>query len=114
MSECIFCKIAAGEIPCDKVYEDSFVLGFKDIHPEAPVHVLIIPKKHINSTNDIQEEDTVVLQHVFTAAKAIAADLGIQESGYRLVTNCGENGGQTVAHLHFHLLGGRLLQWPPG
>lgn len=114
MNDCIFCKIINGEIPSEKVYEDELVLSFKDINPEAPSHVLIIPKKHISSLNELKEEDEKIISHVFMVAKEIAEKLGIANSGYRIVTNCGEDGGQTVSHIHFHLLGGRSLQWPPG
>ena len=114
MAECIFCKIVNGEIPSDKVYEDDELIAFKDINPEAPVHIIIIPKKHIESLNSIEEKDINIISHIFMIAKSITKDLGIAEDGYRLVNNCGEDGGQTVNHLHFHLLGGRSLQWPPG
>lgn len=114
MTDCIFCKIAAGEIPSSKIYEDDMVIAFKDINPEAPIHIIIIPKKHIESLNTIEEKDINIISHMFMISKKIAIDLGISEKGYRLVNNCGEDGGQTVQHLHFHLLGGRLLQWPPG
>lgn len=114
MSDCVFCKIVSGEIPSTKVYEDDKVLAFKDINPEAPVHIVIIPKNHIESLNSIKEEDINIISHILITAKNLAKDLGISEKGYRLVNNCGKDGGQTVNHLHFHLLGGRLLQWPPG
>lgn len=114
MDNCIFCKIINGEIPSEKVYEDELVLSFRDISPEAPAHVLIIPKKHISSLNELKEEDGEIISHIFIVAKEIAEKLGIANSGYRIVTNCGEDGGQTVSHIHFHLLGGRSLQWPPG
>jgi histidine triad (HIT) family protein len=114
MEECIFCKIVKGEIPCEKVYEDDKVLSFKDINPGAPEHILIIPKKHISSLNEINEDDSMLIAHIFVVAKEIVKKLGIDEAGYRVVSNCGENGGQTVPHIHFHILGGRLLQWPPG
>ncbi|WP_123053001.1 histidine triad nucleotide-binding protein [Clostridium sp. JN-1] len=114
MQNCIFCKIIKGEIPCQKVYEDDMVLSFKDIEPAAPSHVLIIPKKHISSLNDVTEEDSKIIAHVFMAAQKIVKELGIDKDGYRIVSNCGENGGQSVPHVHFHLLGGRSLQWPPG
>ncbi len=112
--DCLFCKIIKGEIPSKKVYEDEKVYAFYDISPAAPVHVLIIPKTHIPSANALTEENADVVAHIFTVAAKIAADLGIAEKGYRIVNNCGEDGGQTVHHLHFHLLGGRSLQWPPG
>lgn len=114
MQDCIFCKIVNGEIPSEKIYEDDMVLSFKDIEPAAPAHVLIIPKKHISSLNAVTEEDSKIIAHVFIIAKKIAKELGIDKDGYRVVSNCGENGGQSVPHVHFHLLGGRLLKWPPG
>lgn len=114
MESCLFCKIIKGEIPCAKVYEDDKVLAFNDISPEAPVHVLIIPKEHIKSVNEINEENSNIISHIFTVINKIVLDLDISESGYRVVNNCGEHGGQTVNHLHFHILGGRSLTWPPG
>lgn len=111
--DCIFCKIANGEIPCNKVFEDDKVLAFYDLDPQAPVHVLIIPKIHIASANALTEENAAVVAHIFLVAKQIAETLGLQ-NGYRIVNNCGEDGGQTVKHLHFHLLGGRAMAWPPG
>lgn len=113
MSDCIFCKIAQSEIPSEKVYEDDKILCFKDLNPQAPVHVLIIPKKHISSLDDVSEEDSELLGYIMLKVREIAADLGL-ENGYRLVNNCGEDGLQTVQHLHFHLLGRRKLTWPPG
>lgn len=114
MEDCIFCKIIHGEIPCEKIYEDDIVLSFKDISPGAPSHILIIPKKHISSLNDVTDEDSKIISHVFIVLKEIVKKLGIDETGYRLVSNCGEQGGQTVQHVHFHVLGGRALKWPPG
>ncbi len=114
MMDCLFCKIAAGEIPSDKVYEDEFVYAFNDISPAAPCHVLIIPKEHIASANDITDENAGVISEIFKIAKKIAIEKGIAEKGYRIVNNCGEDGGQSVKHLHFHLIGGRSLAWPPG
>ena len=114
MGDCLFCKIAKGEIPSKKVYEDEFTYAFWDINPGAPVHILIIPKKHIDSVNELQEEDGALIAHVFEVAKQIAHEQGIAQNGYRIVNNCGVDGGQTVMHLHFHLLGGRNLGWPPG
>ncbi len=114
MTDCLFCKIIAGEIPSGKVYEDEYVYAFNDISPEAPVHVLIVPKEHIPSANDITDENAVLVSKIFLAAKKIAKEMGIDEGGYRIVNNCGDDGGQTVKHLHFHLLGGRSLAWPPG
>ena len=114
MSDCLFCKIAAGEIPSKEAYADDEVYGFHDISPQAPVHVLLIPRKHIASMNDASEADAALLGKVLLAGKKTAARLGIAEGGYRLVNNCGDDGGQTVHHLHVHLLGGRGLTWPPG
>lgn len=112
--DCLFCKIIAGEIPSAKVYENDKVYAFRDISPEAPTHVLIVPKEHIASANDLTAENASVVSDIFLAAKEIAAMEGIAEGGYRIVNNCGEDGGQTVKHLHFHMLGGRSLAWPPG
>ncbi|MBQ8808048.1 MAG: histidine triad nucleotide-binding protein [Clostridia bacterium] len=112
--DCLFCKIIKGEIPSNKVYEDELVYAFYDIEPQAPKHILIIPKEHIKSANDLTEENASVVGHVFAVAAKIAKAEGIADGGYRIVNNCGENGGQTVGHLHFHMLGGRSLAWPPG
>lgn len=112
--DCLFCKIAAGEVPSDKVYEDELVLAFRDIDPQAPVHVLLIPKTHIGSVNDVDDSNSAVVAHIFKVAAQIAAQEGVAESGYRVVTNTGDAAGQSVKHLHYHLLGGRSLQWPPG
>jgi len=115
MTDCIFCKIAQGEIPSTKVYEDDLVLAFRDLDPQAPEHVLIIPKKHLASVMDFAEEDRELAAHILTVVvPKIARELGIADGGFRLVTNTGADGGQTVGHLHFHLLGGRSLTWPPG
>lgn len=114
MEDCIFCKIIKKQIPCDMLYEDNEVIAFKDISPQAPIHVIIIPKEHIDDLNCLKEESSGVICHIFMVAKEIAGTLGIAESGYRIVSNCGEQGGQSVQHVHFHLLGGRMLQWPPG
>ena len=113
MSDCIFCKLAEGEIPSNKVYEDDQIMCFHDADPQAPVHVLIIPKKHIESMDDLQEEDADLVAHIMLKIKDIAADLGL-DNGYRVVNNCGEDGFQTVKHLHFHVLGKRKMTWPPG
>jgi histidine triad (HIT) family protein len=112
--DCIFCKIIKKQIPCEIVYEDDKVMGFKDISPQAPVHIVIIPKEHFDNLNCIKEDQAEILGHIFVVAKKIAQIMDIEQSGYRVVTNCGEQGGQTVEHIHFHLLGGRMLQWPPG
>lgn len=114
MEECIFCKIIRGDIPATKVFEDDMVFSFRDISPAAPEHVLIIPKKHISNLNEVTEEDSNIIAHIYIVAKEIAKILGVDKTGYRIVSNCGEDGGQTVHHIHFHLLGGRALQWPPG
>lgn len=108
--DCIFCKIIAGDLPATKVYENDDVLAFHDIAPQAPVHVLIIPKKHIATMNDVTEEDGTYIAEIHRAAQIIAKELGIAESGYRLINNCGSDGGQVVYHLHYHLLGGEKLK----
>lgn len=112
--DCIFCKIVKKQIPCEMLYEDEEVIVFKDISPQAPSHVVIIPKEHIDDLNCLKKEQSEIIGHIFVVAKEIAKTLGISESGYRIVNNCGQQGGQTVQHVHFHLLGGRQLQWPPG
>ena len=112
--DCLFCKIIAGEIPSKKAYEDELVYAFHDIDPQAPVHILIIPKNHIASADEITSENSQVVAHIFEVAAKLAKDNGLSADGYRIVTNIGEDGGQTVKHLHYHMLGGRSLQWPPG
>lgn len=109
MDDCIFCKIINGEIPSNKVYEDDDVLAFKDINPQMPVHIIVIPKKHIKSIADLTMEDEALIGKVFTAINKIAKDLNISEDGFRVISNCGENAGQTVQHLHFHILGGEKM-----
>lgn len=111
---CIFCKIINGEIPSQKVYEDDRILAFKDINPAAPIHIVIVPKEHISSANEINDSNKDVVGHIFEIAAVLAKENGIDKRGYRIVNNCGEEGGQSVNHLHFHLIGGRNLQWPPG
>ncbi len=111
--DCLFCKIIAGEIPSTKVYEDDMVYAFKDIDPQAPFHAVIVPKKHIVSAADITAENSVYVAKIFEAIAVIAKEQGLKD-GFRIVTNCGKDGGQTVGHLHYHMLGGRLLAWPPG
>lgn len=113
MSDCIFCKIAAGEIPSDKVYEDDRIIAIHDLHPMAPVHVLFIPKEHICCANAINEENCDIVGHIFSKIPAVAKELGLT-NGYRVVNNCGEDGGQTVMHIHFHLLGGKKLSMGMG
>ena len=110
---CIFCKIVSGEIPSAKVYEDDKVLAFKDLEPQAPIHVLIIPKQHIESMAAITPENSAVVAHIFEVAAIIAKENGL-ENGFRVVSNCGESAGQSVMHLHFHLMGGRDFGWPAG
>lgn len=113
--DCIFCKIAAGEIPATVVYEDDFVKAFRDLDPQAPEHVLIIPKKHVGSLLELGQEDKDMAAHILVdVVPKLAKDLGVAENGFRIVCNTGEEGGQTVHHLHVHLLGGRSMQWPPG
>ena len=114
MEKTIFDQIISKEIPSDIVHEDSTYLAFKDINPQAPIHVLIIPKKRISTINDLKEEDGKVVGEMILIAKDIAKSLNIDDDGYRLVFNCNDNGGQTVNHIHLHLLGGRQLNWPPG
>lgn len=111
--ECLFCRIVAGSIPAKRVYEDAECLAFADIHPQAPTHLLIIPKEHIGSTADAEETHAPLLGHLVAKAAQIAREQGLGK-GHRLVINTGEDGGQTVEHLHIHLLGGRQMHWPPG
>ena len=113
MDDCLFCKITAGQIPANKLYEDDQVLAFYDIDPQAPVHFLVIPKAHIASPARITAENSAVVAHVFEVIARLAGELDL-ENGYRVVTNCGADGGQSVPHLHFHVLGRRSLAWPPG
>jgi histidine triad (HIT) family protein len=113
-SECLFCKIAAREIPADIVHESDHVVAFRDINPKAPTHILVIPKKHIESAAAVTDEHGKLLAEIFQAAAHLAKADGIDDSGWRLVTNVGPDAGQSVAHLHFHLLGGRGMGWPPG
>jgi histidine triad (HIT) family protein len=111
---CLFCRIAAGEIPASKVYEDADVLAFNDLNPQAPLHVLIIPKRHIATTNDLAEPDQALVGQLVRRAAAIAGEKGYADRGYRTVFNCNAEAGQTVFHIHLHLLAGRNLGWPPG
>lgn len=113
MKDCLFCKIAAGDIPSEKVYEDETVYAFKDIDPQAPFHCIVIPKKHIESAACVDSDNSMLIAKVFEAIAKIAENEKL-ENGFRVVTNCGKDGGQTVGHLHFHLLARRYLQWPPG
>ena len=111
---CIFCKIVRGEIPSKKIFEDDEVLAFHDINPGAPVHFLLIPKRHIANLSETKADDSALLGRLVFRANELAAELGCRENGYRLVINCKSHGGQTVDHLHLHVLGGRRLAWPPG
>lgn len=114
MSDCLFCKMVSGEIAADKVYEDDDILVFRDINPQAPLHLLLIPKVHISTLNDLDEAHASLLGKMYLAVKAIAKQQGVAEDGYRTVMNCNRDGGQTVFHIHLHLLAGRGLLWPPG
>ena len=109
MNDCIFCKIIKKEIPSSVVYEDNEILAFKDINPVAPIHILVIPKKHIESLVDLKQEDELLIGKIYTVINKIAKQEGIEKNGFRVVVNCGEDGGQEVKHLHFHILGGRKL-----
>lgn len=113
-STCLFCKISSGEIPADFVYRDDLVMAFRDINPQAPQHFLIVPRKHIATTLDIGAADMELIGHIHRVAAKIAIELRFSDNGFRIVNNCKEDAGQTVWHLHFHLLGGRKLAWPPG
>lgn len=112
--DCLFCKIVAKEIPSDIVYEDDRLIAFRDINPQAPSHVLIIPRQHIATLNDLTESDGLLISHTVLTAKQLADQLGLARHGYRLIWNCNEHGGQEVFHIHLHLLGGRAMHWPPG
>lgn len=112
--DCLFCRIVAGEVPSDRVHEDDLLVAMRDIAPRAPTHVLILPREHIPSAADLSAEDGPLLGAIFEAAARLATSEGIAERGYRLVTNVGQWGGQSVDHLHFHLMGGRAFSWPPG
>jgi histidine triad (HIT) family protein len=114
MGSCLFCDIAAGKIPCTQVHSDEKFLAFRDIDPKAPTHILVIPRKHVTGLDDLQDSDRDLAGDLVLTATRIAADQGLNEAGYRFVINCGTDGGQTVGHLHLHVLGGRPLSWPPG
>lgn len=113
MKDCLFCKIIDGHIPSDLIYEDEKVIAFKDINPQAPVHFLVVPKEHIKSLDDIDENHKNIMGHIIYVASKLARENGL-ENGYRIVNNVGKQGGQTVDHIHFHVLGKRDMQWPPG
>ena len=112
--DCLFCKIAKGEIPANIIYQDEQVIAFDDINPQAVHHKIIIPRKHIATLNDLQDDDKTLIGHITKTAATLAKKIGIADEGYRLVANCNRGAGQTVFHIHFHLLGGRPLGWPPG
>jgi histidine triad (HIT) family protein len=114
MSDCLFCKFVSGEIKPDTVYEDEHVLAFRDINPQAPTHVLVVPKRHISTLNDLSADDGALVGKLYLAAQKIAREEGIDGAGYRTVINCNEQAGQSVFHIHLHLLGGRAMAWPPG
>ena len=114
MNDCLFCKIAAGQIPSNKLYEDDQLMAFYDIDPQAPTHFLVIPKQHIDSAAALTESDAALLGHIYAVIADLCRQLGVAENGYRVVTNVGADGGQSVKHLHFHVLAGRSLAWPPG
>ena len=114
MSDCLFCKIVAGEIPSSKVYEDELCYAFNDIAPQAPTHFLVVPKAHITSVSAIDGSNSAVVAHIFEVIAQLARELGFAEAGYRVVSNIGEQAGQSVFHLHFHVLSGRDMTWPPG
>ena len=114
MSDCLFCKIVSGEIPCDKIYENDKLIAFRDIDPKAPTHIFVIPKKHIRSINELEISDQNLAGEILLAAKEIASIENIESSGYRTIFNTNSDGGQTVYHIHMHVMGGRQLHWPPG
>jgi histidine triad (HIT) family protein len=114
MSDCLFCKIVAKTIPAKVVHEDDQTLAFDDIHPQSPMHTLVIPKRHVASVQDLGEADQALLARLLLTCTKVAKDKGVADSGFRLVANTGRDGGQTVFHLHFHVMGGRHMSWPPG
>ena len=114
MADCIFCDIISGKVKGDVVFDGDRVVAFRDINPQAPVHILVVPKKHIATLNDLTEEDADLIANIVLTAKNLASQEGIQDDGYRLVWNCNRGAGQTVFHIHLHVLGGRVFRWPPG
>lgn len=112
--DCLFCKIADGKIPAHKVFEDDEVIAFRDVNPQAPTHILLVPRRHISTLNDLAPTDITLVGKLLFQAKTLAEQEGIAEGGYRTVFNCNRDGGQSVYHIHLHLLGGRALHWPPG
>lgn len=113
-AQCLFCRIAAGEIPAELIYDTPDVVAFRDISPQAPTHILIIPRRHVASVSELQDGDAEIMGKLYFAAQALAREEGIEEGGYRMVVNAGADAGQTVFHIHMHLLGGREMAWPPG
>ena len=114
MADCVFCKIAAGEMDTELLYEDEDIVAFEDINPRAPTHLLIIPRKHIATLDELQGEDYHLVGDIYRVANQLAEEAGISDNGYQIMANCKEDGGQVIYHIHFHLLGGRKLNWPPG
>lgn len=114
MDDCLFCKINRGEIPSEKVYDGEGVFAIKDVNPQAPVHLLILPKKHFSTILEIEEEDQKMIGSIFTVANKLAKENSLTDTGFRLILNCGRGAGQSVFHIHYHLMGGRALNWPPG
>ncbi len=114
MKECLFCRIVNKEIPAEIIFENDALLAFKDIEPQAPVHILIIPKEHITTTNDLNNKHKELISDILLTAKKLASEVDISDDGYRMVFNCNKMGGQAVYHIHLHLLGGRQMKWPPG
>lgn len=114
MTDCLFCKMVSGEIKPDVVFEDDDVLAFRDVNPQAPMHVLVIPKTHIATVNELDENNAGVISQIYLVARKLAQDSGVAEDGYRLVMNCNAGAGQSVFHIHLHVLGGRQMNWPPG
>ncbi len=114
MSDCLFCKIINGDIPATKVFEDELIIAIEDVNPQAPTHLLIIPKKHIATALELSSEDRKLIGEIFLLANKLAEERKIDQSGFRIVNNCQEGAGQSVFHIHFHLLGGRPMRWPPG
>ena len=114
MENCLFCKLVEGEIPSDKVFEDDHAIAFRDIHPQAPQHILVIPREHYVGIHEIPGENSALIQHLFSAVSSVVLKEGLAEDGYRLVVNFGERANQTVPHIHVHILGGRVMHWPPG
>ncbi len=114
VNDCLFCSIASGDAEADIVYEDEHSVAFRDINPQAPQHILIIPRKHIANPNELREEEESLMGHLFIVARDVSEELGFSDRGYRLVMNCGEDAGQEVMHAHLHSLAGRTMEWPPG